>query len=45
MYYLLYVVKTPGYEEEMLTKPFITKKLSESGSVFSAEAGDKYKIR
>ena len=28
---------TPGYEEEMKTKPEITKKLSESGSVFSAE--------
>ena len=28
---------TPGYEEEMKTKPEITKKLSESGTVFSAE--------
>ena len=27
--------KTPGYEIEMLTKPDITKKLSESGDVFS----------
>ena len=26
---------TPGYKEEMITKPEITKKLSESGSVFS----------
>jgi 3-dehydrosphinganine reductase len=25
---------TPGYQEEMETKPFLTKKLSESGSVF-----------
>ena len=29
---------TPGYEIEMQTKPDITKKLSESGSVFSSEA-------
>ncbi len=28
---------TPGYQKEMMTKPEITKKLSESGSVFSAE--------
>jgi len=28
---------TPGYQHEMLTKPNITKKLSESGSVFSTE--------
>ena len=28
---------TPGYEEEMKSKPFLTKKLSESGSVFKAE--------
>ncbi len=28
---------TPGYEEEMKTKPAITRLLSESGSVFSAE--------
>jgi len=28
---------TPGYKKEMMTKPEITKKLSESGSVFSAE--------
>ena len=27
---------TPGYKEEMLTKPDITKKLSESGTVFPA---------
>ena len=27
---------TPGYEVEMLTKPEITKKISESGSVFAA---------
>lgn len=26
---------TPGYKEEMLTKPIITKKISETGSVFS----------
>jgi 3-dehydrosphinganine reductase len=26
---------TPGYKEEMLTKPLITKKISESGSVFT----------
>mmetsp|Transcript_6924 Transcript_6924/g.11550 ORF Transcript_6924/g.11550 Transcript_6924/m.11550 type:complete len:330 (+) Transcript_6924:30-1019(+) len=29
---------TPGYKEEMKTKPSITSKLSESGSVFSAQA-------
>ena len=29
---------TPGYEEEMLTKTELTKKLSESGSLFSAAA-------
>merc|ERR1711871_195975 len=28
---------TPGYELEMKSKPFLTKKLSESGSVFKAE--------
>ena len=28
---------TPGYEEEMKSKPYLTKKLSESGSVFRAE--------
>lgn len=28
---------TPGYKVEMESKPFITRKLSESGSVFSAE--------
>jgi 3-dehydrosphinganine reductase len=28
---------TPGYQEEMLTKPVITKQISESGSVFSAK--------
>ena len=28
---------TPGYEEEMKSKPYLTKKLSESGSVFKAE--------
>ena len=28
---------TPGYEVEMLTKPEITKKISESGSVFNAK--------
>lgn len=28
--------KTPGYDHEMLSKPDITKKLSESGDVFSA---------
>lgn len=28
---------TPGYEAEMLTKPDITKKLSESGEVFTSE--------
>jgi 3-dehydrosphinganine reductase len=27
---------TPGYQEEMLSKPALTKKISESGSVFSA---------
>lgn len=27
---------TPGYQTEMLTKPALTKKLSESGSVFNA---------
>jgi 3-dehydrosphinganine reductase len=27
---------TPGYQEEMLSKPTLTKKISESGSVFSA---------
>ena len=28
---------TPGYKEEMLTKPDFTKKLSESGSVFTSK--------
>ena len=28
---------TPGYEQEMLTKPELTKKLSESGSVFKPD--------
>ena len=29
--------ETPGYEAEMLTKPDITKRLSESGDVFSSD--------
>ena len=29
--------ETPGYQTEMQTKPLLTKKLSESGQVFSAE--------
>lgn len=28
---------TPGYKIEMETKPLITKKISESGKVFSSE--------
>ena len=29
---------TPGYKEEMLTKPLITRKISDTGSVYSAES-------